>query len=194
VASLALDWLFETEGKPPSGLVDGSILVTSGPNDNADRQRLALLLLTVATVRGELVLFMDAGVIDQIHAADVTLEQFLRGDRPVQSVTRRDAGRCVALVDNGLRIPALNKERKGDYAAKIMAEAARLFDLVVIDGGAVAENPQVAAIAATVDHVLVIARLSATSQKDMMETLQALTVMRRSAAGLFLVDPALRFG
>lgn len=194
VASLALDWLFENEDTTRSGLVDGSILVTSGPSDHDQRQRLGLLLLTVAAVRGELVLFMDAGVIEQIHAANVTLEQLLRGDRTVQSITRRDASRCVALVDNGSRAPSANKERKGDYAAKIMADALNRFDLVVVDGGAIAENPQIASVVAAVDHVVVVARLSSTMQHEIEEATQALAVMRRSASGLLLVDPALRVG
>jgi uncharacterized protein involved in exopolysaccharide biosynthesis/Mrp family chromosome partitioning ATPase len=191
VASVVLEWLFESEYPARPALVEGSILVTSGPKDDAERQRSALLLLTVAAVRGELVLFMDANVINRLQTSNVGLEQLLRGERVLQTVTRRDAGRCVALVDTGDRSPSSAKERKIDVS-KVLNEALRLFDLVVVDGGAVAESPQIAPVVAAVDHVLIIGRLAGTSQNDMVKTIQALSVMRRSASGVLLVDPVLR--
>jgi uncharacterized protein involved in exopolysaccharide biosynthesis/Mrp family chromosome partitioning ATPase len=191
-AGLALRRLFDAGVRPQERAFVRSVLVTSGRTDAAERDRVAHLLAAVAAKLGERVLLVDADLAGNQQSPAAGLMDVLRGERSFESVVYFEAAGEVAFVPKGRRQSTAKGAVEEVFARRMLIEARRQFDLVVINGGAAAENLVAAPLVAAVDEVLMIATLNATPVQDVMTATQALSIMGCSATAVLLVDSIAR--
>ena len=141
VVGLALRRMFSSGRRPPDWPLVPSILVTSPPEDGQQRNRIARLLANAAAARGSRVLFVDTNTSSNGQKdPQPGILDVLRGEYAFEAVSRYTPGSNVALLGRG-RPNAIFQEAHGVYFAQhMLAQASRSFELVVVDGGALAEN------------------------------------------------------
>ncbi|MES0195851.1 exopolysaccharide transport family protein [Mesorhizobium sp. M0011] len=191
VVGLALRRMFSSGQRPADWPLVPSILVTSSPGEGAQRSRVARLLADAAASRGSRVLFIDAnaGGGEQKDRQPGILD-VLRGEYAFEAVSHYAAGSNVAVLGRG-RSKAVFQEAHGIYfAQQMLARASRSFELVVIDGGALANNLNASPLVAMADEIVLVATLNATPMRDVTTTAQAVSVMGRLPTAALLVDEA----
>lgn len=190
VVGLALRRMFSSGQRPPDWPLVPSILVTSSPGEGAQRSRVARLLANTAASRGSRVLFIDANGGGSQKDPQPGILDVLRGEYAFEAVSHYAAGSNVALLGRG-RSKAVFQEAHGIYFAQhMLAQASRSFELVVIDGGALADNLNASPLVAMADEIVLVATLNATPMRDVTATSQAVSVMGRLPTGAMLVDEA----
>lgn len=191
VAGLALRRLFASSRRPPNWPLVPSILLTSPPEDAAHRGRVARLLANAAAARGSRVLFIDTNnASGNKKEPQPGLLDVLRGEYAFEAVSQRTAGSNVAVLGRG-RQTAVFSEAQGVYFTQhMLAQAGRNFDLVVVDGGALADNLNASPLVAMVDEIVMVATLNSTPMADVTAASQAISVMGRLPTGALLVDEA----
>ncbi|MCZ8546607.1 exopolysaccharide transport family protein [Mesorhizobium qingshengii] len=188
VVGLALRRMFTSGRRPPDWPLVPSILVTSPPEDGAQRNRIARLLANAAAARGSRVLFVDTNAGNGQKDPQPGILDVLRGEYAFEAISRYAPGSNVALLGRG-RPKAAFQEAHGVYFAQhMLTQASRSFELVVVDGGALAENLNASPLVAMVDEIVLVARLNATPMRDVTATVQAISVMGRVPTGALLVD------
>lgn len=191
VAGLALRRLFSSSRRPPNWPLVPSILVTSAPEDAAQRGRVARLLANAAAARGSRVLFIDTNNAGGSQKEPQPgLLDVLRGEYAFEALSQYAPGSNVALLGKG-RPKAAFSEAQGVYFTQhMLAQASRNFELVVVDGGALADNLNASPLVAMVDEIVLVATLNATPMRDVTAAWQAISVMGRLPTGALLVDEA----
>lgn len=190
VAGLALRRLFASSRRPPNWPLVPSILLTSPPEDAAHRGRVARLLANAAAARGSRVLFIDTNAAIGKKEPQPGLLDVLRGEYAFEALSQYTAGSNVAVLGRG-RQKAVFSEAQGVYFTQhMLAQAGRNFDLVVIDGGALADNLNASPLVAMVDEIVMVATLNSTPMRDVTVASQAISVMGRLPTGALLVDEA----
>ncbi|TPK97856.1 lipopolysaccharide biosynthesis protein [Mesorhizobium sp. B2-4-14] len=190
VAGLALRRLFAASRRPPNWPLVPSILVTSPPQDAAQRGRVARLLANAAAARGSRVLFIDSNAGSGKKEPQPGLLDVLRGEYAFEALSQRTPGSNVAVLGGG-RPKAGVSEAQGVYFTQhMLAQAGHSFDLVVVDGGALADNLNVSPLVAMVDEIVLVATLNATPMHDVTAASQAISVMGRLPTAAMLVDEA----
>ncbi|TJV37994.1 MAG: lipopolysaccharide biosynthesis protein [Mesorhizobium sp.] len=190
VAGLALRRMFSSGRRPPNWPLVPSILVTSPPEDAAQRGRVARLLANAAAARGSRVLFIDVNAGSHQKDPQPGLLDVLRGEYAFEALSQYRPGSNVAVLGRG-RPTAVFQEAQGAYFAHhMLAQASRSFELVVIDGGALADNLNASPLVSMVDEILLVATLNSTPMRDVTAATQAISVMGRLPTGAMLVDEA----
>ena len=190
VAGLALRRLFASSRRPPNWPLVPSVLLTSPPEDAAHRGRVARLLANAAAARGSRVLFIDTNAVSGKKEPQPGLLDVLRGEYAFEAVSQHTAGSNVAVLGRG-RQKAVFSEAQGVYFTQhMLAQAGRNFDLVVVDGGALADNLNASPLVAMVDEIVMVATLNSTPMRDVTAASQAISVMGRLPTGALLVDEA----
>ncbi|MGN7293099.1 GumC family protein [Rhizobium sp. SAFR-030] len=189
---LALRRLFEGgDLQPLTAGTAPSLLLTSGASDTAERLRLVGLLGIHATSRGERVLVIDANM-DQDGRADRGLLDVLAGDCAMTDAIHFHFGQNIAYMRRGGARKMLKESDSRANAHKMLSQAHRMFDLVVIDGGILSENLKTAPLVASVDAVVLVAEKNVTSLKDAEALAQAADLMGHRLTGILLVDGSIR--
>lgn len=167
-----------------------SVLVTSGTQDADIRQEACILFASAATMRGDRVLLVDADVAGGKPDASEGLLDVLHGEKNLSSLVDLAAPTGVAFLGKGRdqRSAALS-HRGWTGVMRMLAEARQHFDLIVIDGGVIAENLQVAPLLNAVDEVLLVAQLAKTTQNEAYRAADAASIMGRPISAVLLVDP-----
>ncbi|WP_322415317.1 GumC family protein [Mesorhizobium huakuii] len=190
VAGLALRRLFASSRRPPNWPLVPSILLTSPPEDAAHRGRVARLLANAAAARGSRVLFIDTNAGSGKKEPQPGLLDVLRGEYAFEALSQHTPGSNVAVLGRG-RQKAVFSEAQGVYFTQhMLAQAGRNFDLVVVDGGALADNLNASPLVAMVDEIVMVATLNSTPMRDVTAASQAIAVMGRLPTGALLVDEA----
>ncbi|RUV34419.1 Wzz/FepE/Etk N-terminal domain-containing protein [Mesorhizobium sp. M7A.F.Ca.MR.148.00.0.0] len=190
VVGLALRRMFSSGQRPADWPLVPSILVTSSPGEGAQRSRVARLLANAAASRGSRVLFIDANAGGDQKDPQPGILDVLRGEYAFEAVSHYAAGSNVAVLGRG-RSKAVFQEAHGIYfAQQMLARASRSFELVVIDGGALADNLNASPLVAMADEIVLVATLNATPMRDVTTTAQAVSVMGRLPTAALLVDEA----
>ncbi|TIX27237.1 exopolysaccharide transport family protein [Mesorhizobium sp.] len=190
VVGFALRRMFSSGQRPPDWPLVPSILVTSSPGEGAQRSRVARLLANAAASRGSRVLFIDANGGGSQKDPQPGILDVLRGEYAFEAVSHYATGSNVALLGRG-RSKAVFQEAHGVYfAQQMLAQASRSFELVVIDGGALADNLNASPLVAMADEIVLVATLNTTPMRDVTTTSQAVSVMGRLPTGALLVDEA----
>ncbi|MEO5760549.1 MAG: Wzz/FepE/Etk N-terminal domain-containing protein [Mesorhizobium sp.] len=188
IIGLALRRMFSSGRRPADWPLVPSILVTSAPEDGAQRNRIARLFANAAAARGSRVLFIDTNASNGQKEPRPGILDVLRGEYAFEAVSHYTAGSNVAVVGSG-RPKAVFQEAHGvHFAQHMLAQAARSFELVVVDGGALVENLNASPLVAVVDEIVLVARLNATQMRDVVAASQAISVMGRVPTGALLVD------
>ncbi|TGU89328.1 lipopolysaccharide biosynthesis protein [Mesorhizobium sp. M00.F.Ca.ET.151.01.1.1] len=191
VAGLALRRLFSSSRRPPDWPLVPSVLLTSAPEDAAQRGRVARLLANAAAARGSRVLFIDTNNAGGGQKEPQPgLLDVLRGEYAFEALSQYAPGSNVAVLGKG-RPKAAFSEAQGVYFTQhMLAQASRNFELVIVDGGALADNLNASPLVAMVDEIVLVATLNATPMRDVTAASQAISVMGRLPTGALLVDEA----
>lgn len=190
VAGLALQRIAAATRRPPDWPLVPSILVASPPEDATQRARVAWQLANAAAARGRRVLFIDINAGKDQKDPQPGVLDVLRGEHSLEAVSRYAPGSNVALLGRG-RPKAVFQEAQALYFARhMLAEASRSFELVVVDGGALADDLNVSPLVAMADEIVLVARLNATPMRDVAATTQVVSLMGRLPTGAVLVDEA----
>ncbi|MBZ9770076.1 lipopolysaccharide biosynthesis protein [Mesorhizobium sp. CA6] len=190
VAGLALQRIAAATRRPPDWPLVPSILVASPPEDKAERSRVAWQLANAAAARGRRVLFIDMNAGKGQKDPQPGVLDVLRGEYPLDAVSRYAPGSSVALVSRGRPTAVFQEAQALYFAHRMLAEANHSFELVVIDGGALADDLNVLPLVAMADEIVLVARLNATPMRDVAATSEAVSVMGRLPTGAMLVDEA----
>lgn len=190
VAGLALQRIAAATRRPSDWPLVPSILVASPPEDKAQRSRVAWQLANAAAARGRRVLFIDINAGKGQKDPQPGVLDVLRGEYPLDAVSRYAPGSSVALIGRGRPAAVFQEAQALYFAHRMLAEANRSFELVVIDGGALADDLNVLPLVAMADEILLVARLNATPMRDVASTSEAVSVMGRLPTGAMLVDEA----
>lgn len=190
VAGLALQRIAATTRRPADWPLVPSILVASPPEDKAQRSRVAWQLANAAAARGRRVLFIDINAGKGQKDPQPGVLDVLRGEYPLEAVSRYAPGSSVALVGRGRPTAVFQEAQALYFAHRMLAEANHSFELVVIDGGALADDLNVLPLVAMADEILLVARLNGTPMRDVASTSEAVSVMGRLPTGAMLVDEA----
>ncbi|MBZ9882851.1 lipopolysaccharide biosynthesis protein [Mesorhizobium sp. CA10] len=190
VAGLALQRIAAATRRPPDWPLVPSILVASPPEDKAERSRVAWQLANAAAARGRRVLFIDINAGKGQKDPQPGVLDVLRGEYPLDAVSRYAPGSSVALVSRGRPTAVFQEAQALYFAHRMLAEANHSFELVVVDGGALADDLNVLPLVAMADEILLVARLNATPMRDVAAISEAVSVMGRLPTGAMLVDEA----
>lgn len=190
VAGLALQRIAAATRRPPDWPLVPSILVASPPEDRAQRSRVAWQLANAAAARGRRVLFIDINAGKDQKDPQPGVLDVLRGEYSLEAVSRYAPGSPVALVGRGRPTAVFQEAQALYFAHRMLAEANHSFELVVVDGGALADDLNVLPLVAMADEILLVARLNATPLRDVASTSEAVSVMGRLPTGAMLVDEA----
>jgi Mrp family chromosome partitioning ATPase len=189
IAGLALRRMFELDPMIPhdSSMVR-SLLVTSAPQDAEARRRACRLFASAAAMRGQRVLLIDADLAHPSRQEAAGLLDVLRGDCKLDAAVDIAQPPEVSLLDRGReRSGAFDNDGRG-FARRMFTEARPLFDLAVIDGGALIENLRVAPLVTTADEVLLVAQLGISSQNAALAAAESASVMGRPVTAVMLFD------
>jgi uncharacterized protein involved in exopolysaccharide biosynthesis/Mrp family chromosome partitioning ATPase len=195
VAGLALRRMFEIDPIARDPSMVHSIVVTAGPQDTIGRIRACKLLATAAAMRGQRVLLVNGdlavahpeGESERVsHTAG--LLDVLQGECPLEDVIDPLAPSGVALLGAGRNRRALVAAEGRGFAGRMLTEARKYFDVVVIDGGILAENLRIAPLIGAAEEVLLVARLAATSQRDAVGVADAANVMGQPISAVLLYE------
>lgn len=190
VAGLALRRLFSSSRRPPDWPLVPSILLTSAPEDAAQRGRVARLLANAAAARGSRVLFIDTNAGKGHKEPQPGLLDVLRGEYAFEALSQYAPGSNVAVLGKGRPKAAFSEAQGVYYTQHMLAQASRNFELVIVDGGALADNLNASPLVAMVDEIVLVATLNATPMRDVTAAAQAISVMGRLPTGALLVDEA----
>lgn len=190
VAGLALQRIAAATRRPHDWPLVPSILVASPADDKAQRSRVAWQLANAAAARGRRVLFIDINAGKGQKDPQPGVLDVLRGEYPLEAVSRYAPGSSVALVGRGRPTAVFQEAQALYFAHRMLAEANHSFELVVVDGGALADDLNVLPLVAMADEILLVARLNATPMRDVASTSEAVSVMGRLPTGAVLVDEA----
>jgi Mrp family chromosome partitioning ATPase len=166
-----------------------SLLVTSGIQDADVRREVCGLLAEAATMRGDRVLLVDGDVASGRPETTPGLLDVLHGEHTLSSLVDLAPPTGVAFLGKGRdRRSAIVRNRSWNGAVRMLTEATQHFDIVIVDGGEVAENLQIAPLLTASDEVLLVGQLARTSQNDVVRAADAATTMGRPISAVLLVD------
>ncbi|TCR68562.1 exopolysaccharide transport family protein [Bosea sp. BK604] len=187
IAGLALLRLMEMRGAAPRNAAR-SILLISTDGDSSERLRTALLLADAAADQGERVLLVDADVDKSQESGAAGLLDVLRGECGLDVAIHFESTQDVALMPKGRQKAAPQKVDGRAFASRMLAEASRHFDIVVMDGGVLTQNIKIAPLVATVEHIVLVGQLYVTQQNEIGRVVEAARLMGRTVTAAVLID------
>lgn len=165
-----------------------SLLLTSVEGDAGDRERVTDLLAEAAVQQGERVLLIDADLEKEPEEAGPGLMDLLRGESSLESAIHFGTSKDVAMMSGGRRKAPPQKGVGRTFAMRMLADASRHFDLVVMDGGSLGRNVRIAPLVGMAEEIVLVARLYGTRQQDIVQAMEAARIMGRSITATILVD------
>lgn len=165
-----------------------SLLLTSVDGDAADRERVTDLLAEAAVQQGERVLLIDADLEKEPEETGPGLMDLLRGESSLEAAIHFGASKDVAMMSGGRRKAPPQKGVGRTFATRMLADASRHFDLVVMDGGSLGRNVRIAPLVGMAEEIVLVARLYGTRQQDIVQAMEAARIMGRSITATILVE------
>lgn len=189
-AGLALLRLFNTTQAPAAAA--RSLLLTSTRTGNAERERVTDLLAAAAMKQGERVLLIDANVEKQEQEPGKGLMDILRGECSLEEAIHFAGDRDVALMSGGRRKAPPQKALGRSFAMRMLADASRHFDIVIVDAGALTTNVTIAPLVGMAEEIVLVAQLHETHLQDITKAVEAARIMGRAVTATILVDSGRR--
>ena len=151
------------------------------------RRRLAERIATLAAADGRQALLID-GDLAAGGGERPGLVELLRGDGSAAELAFRDGDAPFLRLASGAGDPFETPARHGGDASAC-AGLRRAYDFVALDGGAMSDNPRIAALAAEADLVLIVAALGEPQAALMREAESALAAGARVDAVALVATP-----
>ncbi|MGO4174943.1 GumC family protein [Bosea sp. TAF32] len=184
-AQLALLLLFKPTDVPiPAAR---SALLISAEADGDEREHAADLLASAGVQHGERVLLVDT-TTEPVQGGPAGLMDILRGECSFEDAIHFSDAKDVALMSAGRPKAATQKALARSYAMRMLGDASRHFDIVVIDGGPLERNVKIAPLVGMVEEIVLVARLYTTRQQEIMRAVESARVMGRSVTATILID------
>ena len=162
-----------------------SVMITAAPSDRGLRGDVIDLLASVAASCGDRVLVLDADLAAPDTAQDGLVE-VLRGRRTLAGVTEVCADTGARWIGLGRDMGVLRDAFTRSNVTRLMASLSD-YDLVLVDGGSLAQDLAAGALARGVDHLVAVAAEGRTSQADLAALGNLTSVIGRPIAGALLV-------
>ena len=163
-----------------------SILVISSEKESDTRGQCAHLFAFIAAERGDRVLMVDATGARQ--STSEGLSEVLRGERSLDNVAHSEPGSGIAVMSAGRRWHSALGAGESTFAERMLSDARRNYDLVVIDGGTITLNSNLEALARRMDVVIFVGTLGNTLQKDLIAANDAAARMGDQDLSVLLVS------
>jgi uncharacterized protein involved in exopolysaccharide biosynthesis len=178
------------DGEAANGPAIGHCVhLTSPPAAAALRRRLAERIAALAASDGRETLLID-GDLSAAASERPGLLELLRGDQTIADLAHRDGDESFARLAKGGGDPFAASPRPGADAFRLR-RVRRCYDLVVLDGGAMSDNPRLAALAAQADLALLVAAVGEPQADALREADAALAAGARfDAVALIDAGPA----
>ncbi|WP_244965521.1 GumC family protein [Methylobacterium soli] len=186
-AAFALDSLYALAGMKHRKDRALSVMVAAPASDAAERRALIDLLAAVAVARGDHVLVVEAD-LGSADPGNGGLLEVLRGEISFHTASTTDAatGARRLPVGNGQKPVRDAFERENVH--RFLSHVAERYDLVLLDGGTLAQNVRIAPLVAAVDRLIVVACGGHTLQDDLVETGRIAAALGNAPFGALLVD------
>ncbi|MCB8840775.1 exopolysaccharide transport family protein [Aurantimonas sp. VKM B-3413] len=165
-----------------------SILITSGRQEARERSEILMSFAMVALRLSRKVLYVDGRSAQLAGLPSTGLLEVARGEQSLASAMLIDPETGLSIMTRGRDAV----QRRG-YAASsthlrdVLDEALKRFDLVILDGSAIADDLDILPIAAAVDEVIFVARAGETKRKEVMRANEVLRAVGRRISGSMLV-------
>ena len=166
-----------------------SILLIGADAEAAGGRRLACLMARAAESQGERALAVDCGA-DAEAAPAAGLREVLRGEQPLSRVLDTDDETGVALLGPGGPAADVNSRDGRARLSRLLSQAGRDFDLVIIHGGCPADSGAAALMIGAVDETFIVAQAGRTRPGAVSETLETIEMMGGRATAALLIVPA----
>jgi Mrp family chromosome partitioning ATPase len=175
------------EGEAANGAAIGhSIYLASPPAAAGARRRLAERIAALAVDEGQQTLLIDGDLAVEAASERAGLIDLLRGDQTVADLAYRDEGEGFARLARGGGDPFAASSRPGSDSFRLR-RVRRCYDLVLLDGGAMADNLRIGPLAAQADLVLLVALVGA-PQTDVMREVEAALAAGARFDAVALID------
>lgn len=169
-----------------------SAIMLCGADRESEAASVALALAQSGALRGERVLLVDACSTDATLSATLAPDltegwaTLLAKPEALAAHTVRDSKSSLAFLPLASADLRLLKRGERRQLAANLAAAALDYDLVIIDGGALASDESASALLPLVDKVAIVARSGKTPQHRLDDLLRALAPVRDKISGVIL--------
>jgi uncharacterized protein involved in exopolysaccharide biosynthesis len=186
VARLALRSLGSGETATGATMIGQNLYLASTPAAAAARRRLAERIAALAAAEGQQTLLIDGDLASEAASERAGWLDLLRGDETVADLAYRNQGEGFARLARGGGDPFAASSRPGADSFRLR-RVRRSYDLVVLDGGAMADNLRLSPLAAEADLVLLVARVGA-PQADVAREVEAALAAGARFDAVALID------
>jgi len=136
------------------------LYLASPPAAAAARRRLGERIAALAAGDGQQALLIDGDLVAAAAAERPGLLDLLRGEDTIADLSYRREGERFARLARGRGEPFAGSSRPGGDSFRLR-RVRRSYDLIVLDGGAMADNLRLSPLAAEADLVLLVAVVGA---------------------------------
>lgn len=161
-----------------------SVLVLSTKNNDGGAAT-ALDLAMAASVSGERVLIVDV----DLHGRALSklagptskrgVYEVVHGSMPLREAVQVDAKSGLALLTVSNASIGLNKPMTRDQLASVLVAANGDYDLIVLSGAAVLDDPDVVGLGSATDNVVLVAQSGVTRREDVATAMRLLKPVSR---------------
>ncbi len=162
------------------------LYIASTPAVAAARRSLAERIAALAAGDGQQTLLIDGDLADTAASERAGWLDLLRGDETVADLAYRNEGEGFARLARGGGDPFAASARAGSDSFRLR-RVRRSYDLVALDGGAMADNLRLSPLAAEADLVLLVARVGA-PQADVVREVEAALAAGARFDAVALID------
>jgi Mrp family chromosome partitioning ATPase len=180
--------------RPPGRSFDACSIATKPTNRAAWCARWCSSQATPsrAARSGEGVLFIEAQNAARKSAAPAGLAEVLRGERTLWQVIRVTPGSDMKRMEIGRSKTRLPKTAGTAFVRRMLGDAQRQFDLLIVNAGALDDHANLAGLVAAADDIVLVAKLAATRQSDLASLNETARIMGRPISAIVLADATMQ--
>jgi succinoglycan biosynthesis transport protein ExoP len=168
-----------------------SVMVLS-TKDNDGGAATALDLAMAASVGGERVLLVDLDMHGRAlsklagPASKRGIYEVIHNKMPLREAVHVDTKSSLALLTVSNSSIGLNKPVTRDQLAALLEAAKTEFEFIVLSGAALLDDPDIVALGAMVDNVVLVAQAGVTRRDDVITATRLLVPVQRKVRGVVL--------
>jgi succinoglycan biosynthesis transport protein ExoP len=172
-----------------------SVIVMS-TKDNEGGAASALDLALAASVSGERVLLVDADLHGRTlsklagSASKRGIYEVVHNQMTLSDAVQVDAKSGLALLTVSSASIGLNKPLTRDQLASLLVAANNDYDLIVLSGAAVLDDPDVVGLGALVDNIVLVAQAGVSRRDEVQTAMRLLKPLQRKIRGAVLTASA----
>ena len=185
---MAMHKLFDMDSAPATRGPVRSLMFTSSAFDTVDYQSCMRAFVKTLARAGERVVFVMADPTQKVGPATDGLMEVLRGTKTFRQVTNFESNGNFYQVGPGRLSGRMPARINRDFAQQLLLDARKHFDIMIIDAGDLRDNYLLAPLVEDVDHLVTLAKLKLTPQKELLGLNDAAVEMQGQVSGILLVE------